>query len=279
MFKTLREKIKRLPLVGQPMYRCYMSLRYNDGEVFTIEGGPLKGTRMHRFVRTFFPTQKSGDYELEVQQALLRELSPGDTLFDVGANGGFFSILGAKIVGDTGRVVGFEAHPETAHQCRQQLKLNQLHRATVIEAAICDRSGTITFSDGSNSFNRHVVDDAAKEPVVHVKAITLDEAAQLYGVPDVIKMDIEGAELRALQGAQRLLREHRPTIIIEIHGLDLVQQILPLLKGYGYDIIDVTENEDDTFRKYIARAAAEPDRAAQQDALQEPHFAPGGQRL
>jgi FkbM family methyltransferase len=258
VFKTLRERIKKMPIVGGPIYRCYMALRYKDGKVFTIEGGPLRGTKMHRFVRTFFPSQKTGTYEPEVQDALLRELSPGDTFFDVGANGGFFSLLGAQVVGAEGRVIGFEPHPETARQCRAQLRLNGLDRATCVEAAICDKSGSISFSDGSNSFNRHLVNGEQAGPVIHVKATTLDEAVEVYGVPNVIKMDIEGAELLALQGATRLLREHRPTLILEIHSPELVKKILPMLRDFDYELIELTENEGDQVRKFVARSGRDP---------------------
>ena len=237
MLSSFRRQVKRVPVLGDLIYRSYMRWRYGDGQVLSIDSGPLKGSRLRRFVRTYIPEQQRGDYEWYVQNALIAELKSGDTFFDVGANGGFFSLLGAKLVGPSGKVVGFEPHPETARQARAQLRVNDCRNATIVQAAISDRSGMLHFSDGSNGFNRHLIDgqpSQQSQPAIRVQSITLDEAAQQYGPPDVIKIDIEGAEVLALRGATEILRQHRPSIVLEIHNAALAQQVYEMLERVEY---------------------------------------------
>lgn len=69
---------------------------------------------------------------------------------------------------------------------------------------------------------------------ISVPAITLDIAADLNGMPDVIKIDIEGAELLALRGAHRVLRERKPVLLVEVHTPEIGVEFYPLLENYGY---------------------------------------------
>jgi hypothetical protein len=68
--------------------------------------------------------------------------------------------------------------------------------------------------------------------------ITLDELARQFGTPTVIKMDIEGAEYRALLGGERLLTQHRPRLLIELHGDDIAGMCMDVLKQSHYDQIE-----------------------------------------
>jgi FkbM family methyltransferase len=200
-----------------------------------------------------------------MQEALIRELKPGNLFFDVGANGGFFSILACTRVGAKGKVVGFEAHPEVVWEARQQLRLNHCDNATVVAAAVSDRMGTMDFSDASNSFSRHLLTDEEKQqklPAIRVPTITLDAAAERYGAPDVIKIDIEGAELLALQGGSRLLRQHRPTLLLEIHDAELSAVIREVLDHYGYQVFHM-DGTPLTGREYVRYVIARRQQAEQ----------------
>ena len=108
MKKHMREKIKRLPIVGHLLYQLYLKIRYREGEILTVKDGYLEGTKLYRFMRTTLSAYVDGSYERPLQTALIRELKPDQVVFDVGANGGFMTLLAGKLVGQGGKVVAFE---------------------------------------------------------------------------------------------------------------------------------------------------------------------------
>src|SRR5688572_25684309 len=104
----LIETLGKVPLLSQAL-RWY-ARRHPEGSVVTIKSGEAAGfkwKRHHRYVNGYW----LGQYELPLQQALKRELKPGDTFFDVGANAGFFTLIAARLVGPTGKCVAFDPAP------------------------------------------------------------------------------------------------------------------------------------------------------------------------
>jgi hypothetical protein len=94
----------RIPVVGRALR--WLARRYPEGSVVTIHTGRAAGfrwKRYHRYVNGYWP----GIYELLIREALARELKPGQVFYDVGANAGFFSLVGACCVGPGGRVFAF----------------------------------------------------------------------------------------------------------------------------------------------------------------------------
>lgn len=140
-----------------------------------------------------------------------RSLKPGDVFLDLGANGGIYTVVAGKLVGDAGRVYAFE--PGRAEQAllRQNICRNDLRNVTVIGSAVSDRVGTARFAislDGAmNSLRqtRHPMQRVVEWR--EVETTTLDdflERARPRRV-DIIKMDVEGAEKLVLAGARRFL--------------------------------------------------------------------------
>jgi FkbM family methyltransferase len=217
------------------MYRAYLKARYHDGKVVTIQAGPLKGMRLHKFVRTIGEWHVRGDLEPDVVDAILRHAAPGSTFFDVGANAGYMTLVGAKAVGPTGKVVAFEPMPNTARELAAQARLNGLANVTVVRAAVCDREGDLTFVSGPSSDMAGMaeVGNTGGESVT-VPGTTIDAAAERYGPPAMIKIDIEGAELLALRGARKTLERHRPILLTELHTAELAIQCLALLDELKY---------------------------------------------
>jgi hypothetical protein len=101
-----------------------------------------------------------------------------------------------------------------------------------VRAAVSDRAGTARFAAGkSNSEGR-----LSEGGDVEVPAVTLDEFCAAAGIdsPDLIKLDIEGGESRALKGAARVLAQGRATILLALHGYEQEKSCLPLLRAAGY---------------------------------------------
>lgn len=145
-------------------------------------------------------------------------LRPGDGFVDVGANIGVYTLLAASRVGPQGRVASFEPGPSTLVRLRENIALNGLRNVEVHPYAVSDRSGTVSFDAGASTTARLVSDGAAAPGVTEVKSVRLDDALPA-GPWSLGKMDIEGAEPLALQGAERLLAEMNPPVwLMEVNG-------------------------------------------------------------
>jgi FkbM family methyltransferase len=253
MFGQLGENFKRTP-IGRVLHRWYLKLRFGDGTVVLVSNGPLVGMRFRKYLRTFSPEFVTGDYEAPLSAALTRELRPGQTFYDVGANVGFFSLLASKITGPTGKVIAFEPHPETIRQLRAQFEVNSLANTQVVEAAVSDRVGSTTLIDGfACMVKMSDLEPTLGEPnTITAATTTLDDVAGDVGFPDVVKMDIEGAEILALRGAATVLNR-KPTLLVEVHSEQLSREFYPLLEGFGYDFyrLDGTPIEGTPYVRFV----------------------------
>jgi FkbM family methyltransferase len=146
---------------------------------------------------------------------------PGDTVIEAGGCYGDTALYFADRVGQGGKVFTFEFVPEHLHLLQRNLELNPRHReqVEVIDQALWDRSGLLLeFSqNGPGSSVRSA--NGEKNNSNTVGTTTIDHLVDSRNLAKVnfIKMDIEGAELRALQGAERTLRRHRPKLAISIY--------------------------------------------------------------
>ena len=161
-----------------------------------------------------------GVHEWEELQFCLRFLRPGDHFVDVGANVGVFSMLVGTRIPDV-RITAVEPFPPVRKDLLTNLALNDM-TVTVVDAAVSDVEGTATFEvTGRDVLNRLApdVDGAGEVRHITVPVTTLDE---LVGddPPALIKIDVEGSELRAMQGARRLLSDpvRAPVLLFEQAG-------------------------------------------------------------
>lgn len=166
------------------------------------------------------------------------------TVFDVGANVGFFSLLAARL---GGRVIAFEPLPRNAAVLRRHVEMNDSD-VTVEEAAIFDRSGLESFVEADSvSMGR------LGEGTLFVRTTTIAEAASIHGVPDLVKMDIEGGEVVALTAAEDFLSAHRPTLFLSTHGWNRHETCMALLARCGYTVTDVGRESSPGNRDVIAQ--------------------------
>jgi FkbM family methyltransferase len=175
-----------------------------------------------------------GTYERDLQQLFVRELKPGDVVYDVGANVGFFSLLASVLVGPAGRVVAFEPLPRNVELLRANLGLNAVANVDIVAAAVAGKAGSTLFAIGGSPSMGSM--DASRG--IEVRVVGLDElvANGEIPLPAAIKMDIEGAESRALSGARNILEAHRPTLFLSTHGYREHEECLRLLKDLGYRV-------------------------------------------
>ena len=142
-------------------------------------------------------------------------LSPGNIVIDIGAGVGDEVVIFSRWVGPAGRVVAIEAHPVTARCLKLAVTSNRLENTTVIEEAAADRETTLLMSDVLQHEQNAVVGAGG---TLSVKARTVDDMLAPLELPsiDLIKMNIEGAEVMALSGMRRTLARTR-TLVVACH--------------------------------------------------------------
>jgi FkbM family methyltransferase len=182
-------------------------------------------------------------YEYDEMLFLERYLRPGDGFIDGGANIGTYSLLAAGIVGFGGRVVAFEPTPEAARRFRENLALNDLDWVDLREAALAERSGVVPFRSDQDVSNRIVAEQSVGIGDIQVPSVSLDECLPSGAEYAMAKLDLEGAEVVALRGAERHLSDANPPVWqVEIwdHLLrDMgtsTRELLSLLFDHGYEI-------------------------------------------
>ncbi len=183
-------------------------------------------------------------HEPHVTRHILAAVRPGMTVVDVGANVGWFTLLAAARVGDGGRVHAFEPNPANVQLLLRSVERNAFGNVTVHRCAVSDREGTLGYS--ADDSNGHVTMDPGANGLLAVRAVRLDD--ELHDLPrlDVVKMDIEGSEAKALAGMRELMRRHRPTLFVEFSpgalrevGGSEPREMLADLRAVGHEVLIV----------------------------------------
>lgn len=194
-----------------------------------------------------------GAFEEHLTAFFCSYLKSGMTFVDVGAHFGYFSVVAASIVGETGRVVAFEPSPETAQRLR--FNARRFPNIEVRPIAAWNRSGQIamnTLDAEHSAFNsvakpRLMPNVRVKSREIKVKAARLDSAfPKSERQPSVVKIDVESAELKVLQGMTRILETVRPVVTVEVgdykhlieSGVPDSRTVLEFLIGKNYLLFD-----------------------------------------
>ena len=184
-----------------------------------------------------------GDLESSVQEAMVRHLGSGGVMYDVGANIGFFSMLGARLVGEPeGRVYAFEPVPGNAEAIRVNAALNDLSNITVIDKAVGSKSDRVRLQlvdDASWSKLEQFGVHPLAEDVVEVDQVSIDQllAGGELVAPTLVKIDVEGAELAVLEGMRDTIARHQPAIICELHETN--REVMAAIRELGYRVINL----------------------------------------
>lgn len=230
---------------------------YRRGDQLTVQyrGEGLRfDTRSEIAKDWFFPRYGGGRrlHEPRVCRVLEALLEPGDVFFDVGANVGFFTVLGARLCAPGGTVHAFELDPRLIGEIARSVCLNRgLAHVRTICCACGDGNGDLVAYApsqwGNPSTNRIVPLASQSQHAADASGtavtLTLDRYCDRSGVrPDLVKMDIEGGEVEALRGMRRVLTEARPRLVLELHpeavrerGVD-PENLAEAVRGAGYGI-------------------------------------------
>ncbi len=204
-------------------------------------------------------------YERQYVRALRSMIRPGDTVYDVGANIGFYTLLFSRWVGSAGQVIAFEPDPDNVNLLETNLAENGCDNVRVFPLALGEQRGMREFSrdlvtgctgrlGASLTYGEMTLGDRR----VHLSRVLVESIDRLVdgglSKPFLIKLDIEGGEYHALAGARRTIEEYRPVIVSELTD---PEQVLTYLRHCGYAIEDLDTGLPVTSaRPWMIRAVA-----------------------
>jgi FkbM family methyltransferase len=192
-----------------------------------------------------------GFYERKMKKYLIENLHKGEVMLDLGAHVGYYSLIGARLVGSEGKVYAFEPLPRNIGYLRQHLKLNDVRNVQLFEGAIAHYEGVANFNDASFVGARF-----SETGKVSVKVYWLRKMIEekILPIPNVIKMDIEGAEVDLIPDIISILKNNQIKIFLSTHGKAIHQQCIANLSAIGYQFIPLDgENLEKCTEMYAYR--------------------------
>lgn len=187
----------------------------------------------------------SGSYEREVVSIFNKYVRAGMGVIDVGANVGFFTMLAASLVGQSGSVLAVEPNPANVRLLEASRRANGFQNIEVALVAATEGTRVLILNAGEANGTTSLPATAAHvmEARTLVPAVSLDALVPEHRRIDFIKIDVEGAERIALSGAARLISRHHPTIVSELSPDSLVhysgctaKEYVEFLIDFGYHI-------------------------------------------
>jgi FkbM family methyltransferase len=199
---------------------------------------PLACTSLRHWFRT-----EDVPHEGSFYGQVLALAQPGDVVFDIGAHLGKYVVGFADRLQGQGTIVAFEANPVTAAHLDEIVSLNGLSDLVrVVHAAVGQQAGILSMTIHGDGCDAAQSLAAGAGPAVEVRMTTVDRFVEESGlVPRLIKIDVEGYELKVLEGARQTLLEHAPVVCCEIHPrqLDALGASAPAVERFladaGYD--------------------------------------------
>jgi len=214
-----------------------------------------------------FLNSGSNEYEDAFSNAMLSRITAGDTVWDIGANVGYYSAKFCERVGDTGRVIAFEPLPEAFESLKVTMNAFPSTCYELCQIAISDRQGIAYFegqSEGTVTTTAHLSESdsqtempAAGKIAVDVTTVDLIQSSQNLCHPTITKIDVEGFEGEVIRGGEKVFSSDKSKhIFLEIHFARLDErrlsntpnQIVKMLKSWGYQVKWIDPSHVHAFR-------------------------------
>lgn len=187
------------------------------------------------------------NYESDSFSFFKKTIKKGDTVFDIGAHIGLYSAPFGEMVGPTGKVYCFEPTPSTFDVLKKTIQLNPYKNVIPVQMAISDKNETVVFNltspDGAGSNANSIVRIERTSKSIEIEACSIDEFRRTNNLSvQILKIDVEGAELLALLGARDTFLNERPKGILALHPQNIsdmghnLEKIWNLLDDYRMNI-------------------------------------------
>jgi FkbM family methyltransferase len=222
----MNEKTRFLKTLVKPVSKIIPT-----GTIIPIFKGPLKGSKWiagaaagdGKGLSILFNLAEPA--QLDMAKQLLK---PSEICFDIGANVGFYTLLFSKY---SKHVYSFEPLPRNIRYLYEIIELNHVNNVTIVPSAVSEKIELLSFAEGENCAVGKL-DNLGNQPIT---SLSVDEFIERYKViPSLIKIDVEGAEMSVLKGAQNLFINHHPKILLSIHSDFLRIQCLEFFKKMNY---------------------------------------------
>jgi FkbM family methyltransferase len=246
----LRAIARRLGL--SKLKQWYFLAKYRSVDCFevAIDGIKLRFSTEDSYSKLwFFPRYDGGKlHEEPITRLLIENLAHARCFVDCGANLGWYTCVAGKFMNER-NVYGFELDDLNCELLCKNINMNDCTNVQIFRAAVTDKPGQVTYVRDPKTppFALHIsseADNARKAAKkITVKAISFDTFFQDKEIkPDVLKIDVEGAEMQVLQGMKEILRNEAPILFLEVHPEELrtfnssVGEVMSVLFENGYDV-------------------------------------------
>lgn len=224
---------------------------------YPVLRGPLKGIKF--ILGSISGPGKGASVYLNMVEEkqtneFIKHINKNSVIFDIGANVGYYSLLAAKLATE-GKVLAFEPVLRNLHFLYKHNDLNNINNILVIPLACSDSNSLSVFSFDSDAALGHLIEnenyniDSIHSTIVHT--ITVDKFVEVVKfIPDILKIDVEGAELLVLKGASDTLKKCKPKIFLSIHSTELEIHCVDYLRQLGYETKLIDEKERPSVEYY-----------------------------
>lgn len=293
MIRRAASWLRTHPVLGRA------SLAFTPNIPITVRIKPIGAFRVRLGRDRRFWLRHPLEHERVALGGLQRLIRPGDTVYDIGANLGLYSRFFVQAFG-AGRVMAFEPMRGNLVDLAANLRIGGVaDRVRVFPVALADHEAdellqTDDLASGSAVLDSVTKGDACEtrrnykmSPLTErVHVVPLDSLVKSESLPppNVLKIDVEGAEGMVLRGAAETIEKHRPRMMIELHGASTAREVLPLLERWGYTVFCRGARDERPWWGRVRAADAEVEGvghyhfhmlfAAEAGAVFEPQFEP-----
>lgn len=240
---SIRGTVKSLPVIGAAQRYLVNQRLAGKSFIHTVDAGPSRGITYELTL----PEDKgiwTGNYEPNFAARLALEMRPGMVGYDIGAWHGYFT--GIMLASGASEVILFEPLPENQARLERLKDLNNGHVMVIEPVALADREGTAKLTRIETS-SMAKLSDSPFEPddrpsnEISVSLTTIDAMVARGDIPppDIIKIDVEGAEAMVLKGAEHTLSAAKPIVLAEIHSSSLLQEVNAFMTSRGYVVEEI----------------------------------------
>lgn len=192
-------------------------------------------------------------YDLKTLLYLQRLIKKGDTCIDIGANVGSITFPLINLAGQKGFVFSFEPGPLLFSQLEESIRLNDLSNVMAFPFGLSNKPGNLFWKfDPTNPGNAFIIKEDDKSGVKSVEVKRLDDIKEVAESKkiDFIKVDVEGMEYEVFQGAENILKKHKPTLLYETYvetNSDKISKMQNFLTSLGYQFYEIEFPEKELF--------------------------------
>ena len=234
---------------------CRFRRRYGEITRFSLRFGDVAvvfSTEDYRSKFWFFPRYDGGKlHEEPAAKLMIQQFRSARCFADVGAHLGYYTCLACKFV-PGGTIYAFEMDRFNYSLLEENLKLNGCENVYALNVAVSDTSGVASYACKSERLSPMLRLSTGTSPtdsdkVIPVQVISLDEYFHNREIPDLVKIDVEGAEMKVLEGMSRILEKVSPKLFIEVHPSELsdfrssAREVVQTLLDRDYRVYEIAD--------------------------------------